>query len=204
MMNPELELRRLLDIMPASGRMFTKLVSKPEQRSVIDAPFPMPWTRDRSISINFDFWSRLSRPQRDLLLLRMVGWLGAVKWLKPNVNLGLVAAGALGVGVEVVQHDFVGVAAASALSAIALSQIWRSNRSSRIELDADETALKVAQRRGYSETEAARSLLSAIELVAQLEGRGLSFTELMRMQALKAIAGFSPVGVPEEIRRESL
>jgi hypothetical protein len=202
MMNPEPELRRLLDLMPASGRMTTKLVSKPEQRSVIDAPFPMPWMRDRPIYINFDFWSRLSRPQRDLLLLRTVGWLGVVKWLKPNVNLGLVAAGVLGVGVEVVQHDFVGVAAASALSAIALSQIWRSNRSPRIELDADEMALKVAQRRGYSETEAARSLISALELVAQLEGRGLSFIELMRMQALKAIAGLSAMGVPEEIRHE--
>lgn len=202
MINPEPEIRRLLDVMPASGRMTTKLVSKPEQRVVVDSPLPMPWVRDRPIYINFDFWSRLARPQRDLLILRTVGWLGAVKWFQPNVNLGLVAAGALGVGVELLQQDFVGIAAAGALSTIALSQIWRSNHSSRIELDADETALRVAQRRGYSETEAARHLLSAIELVAQLEARGLSFTELLRLQALRAIAGLSPVGVPEAIKRE--
>lgn len=202
MINPEPEIRRLLDVMPASGRMTSKLVSKPEQRVAIDAPFPMPWMRDRPIYINFDFWSRLSRPQRDLLILRTVAWLSAVKWFKPNVNLALVGVGALGVGIEVMQQDFVGIAAASALSAIALSQIWRSNRSSRIELDADDMALKVSQRRGYSETEAARHLISAIELVAQLEGRGLSFTELMRMQALKAIAGLSPVGIPEALRKE--
>lgn len=122
-MNPEPEIRRLLDVMPASGRMTTKLISKPEQRLVIDAPLPMPWMRDRPIYINFDFWSRLSRSQRDLLILRTVSWLGAVKWFQPNLNFGLVAAGLLGTGVELMQQDFVGVAVASALSAIAATQI---------------------------------------------------------------------------------
>lgn len=201
-MNPEPEIRRLLDVMPASGRMMTKLVSKPEQRVVIDLPFPLPWMRDRPVYINFDLWSHLSRPQRDLLILRCVGWLGAVKWFQPNVNLGIVAAGALSAGVELLQQDAVGVAAASGLIAIGLGQIWRSNRSSRIELDADETALRVAQRRGYGETEAAEHLLTAIELVAQLEARPFTFTELLRSQALRAITGLSPVGVPERVRQE--
>jgi len=202
MMNPEPEIRRLLDVMPASGRMTTKLISKPEQRLVIDAPLPMPWMRDRPIYINFDFWSRLSRSQRDLLILRTVSWLGAVKWFQPNLNFGLVAAGLLGTGVELVQQDFVGVAVASALSAIAATQIWRNNHSTSIELDADERALQVAQRRGYSETDAARSLLSAIESVAQFEKRPLSFIELLRGQSLRAIAGISAIGIPEELRRE--
>ncbi|MBC7824734.1 MAG: DUF3318 domain-containing protein [Candidatus Parcubacteria bacterium] len=201
-MNPEPEIRRLLDVMPASGRMTTKLISKPEQRLVIDAPLPMPWMRDRPIYINFDFWSRLSRSQRDLLILRTVSWLGAVKWFQPNLNFGLVAAGLLGTGVELVQQDFVGVAVASALSAIAATQIWRNNHSTSIELDADERALQVAQRRGYSETDAARSLLSAIESVAQFEKRPLSFIELLRGQSLRAIAGISAIGIPEELRRE--
>jgi len=202
MMNPEPEIRRLLDVMPASGRMTTKLISKPEQRLVIDAPLPMPWMRDRPIYINFDFWSRLSRSQRDLLILRTVSWLGAVKWFQPNLNFGLVAAGLLGTGVELMQQDFVGVAVASALSAIAATQIWRNNHSTSIELDADERALQVAQRRGYSETDAAGSLLSAIESVAQFEKRPLSFIELLRGQSLRAIAGISAIGIPEELRRE--
>ncbi len=202
MINPEPEIRRLLDVMPASGRMTTKLVSKPEQRRVIDAPFPMPWVRDRPIYINFDFWSRLSRSQRDLLILRTVHWLGAVKWFQPNLNFGLVAAGLLGTGVELMQQDFVGVAAASALSAIAATQIWRSNHSTSIELDADEKALQVAQRRGYSEADAAGYLLSAIESVAQFEKRSLSFIELLRCQSLRAIAGISAIGIPDELRRD--
>ncbi len=201
-MNPEPEIRRLLDVMPASGRMTTKLISKPEQRLVIDAPLPMPWMRDRPIYINFDFWSRLSRSQRDLLILRTVNWLGAVKWFQPNLNFGLVAAGLLGTGVELMQQDFVGVAVASALSAISATQIWRNNHSTSIELDADERALQVAQRRGYSETDAAGSLLSAIESVAQFEKRPLSFIELLRGQSLRAIAGISAIGIPEELRRE--
>ncbi|MCY7275270.1 MAG: DUF3318 domain-containing protein [Phormidesmis sp. CAN_BIN44] len=201
-MNPEPEIRRLLDVMPASGRMTTKLISKPEQRLVIDAPFPTPWMRDRPIYINFDFWSRLSRSQRDLLILRTVSWLGAVKWFQPNLNFGLVAAGLLGTGVELMQQDFVGVAVASALSAIAATQIWRNNHSTSIELDADERALQVAQRRGYSETDAAGYLLSAIESVAQFEKRPLSFIELLRGQSLRAIAGISAIGIPEELRRD--
>ena len=201
-MNPEPEIRRLLDVMPASGRMATKLVSKPEQRWVIDAPFPMPWLQDRPIYINFDFWSRLSRPQRDLIVLRTVSWLGAVKWFQPNLNFGLVAAGALGTGIELFQQDFVGVAVASALSVIASTQIWRNNHSASIELDADERSLQVAQRRGYSETEAAEHLLSAIELIAQFEKRPLSFIELLRCQSLRAIAGLSAIGIPQELRRD--
>lgn len=201
-MNPEPEIRRLLDIMPASGRMFANIVSKPDQRAVIDAPAPLPWMSDRPIYINFDLWSRLSRPQRDLLILRTVSWTINIRWFQPSPMLGLTGLGAIGLGVELAQQDFVGVAAASGLSAIALFQIWRNNKSSRVELEADEKAIKIAQRRGYTETEAARALCSAIESVAQNEGRMLSFVELLRCQALRAIGGLSPVGIPDELRRE--
>ena len=201
-MNPELETRRLLDVMPASGRMFVKLVSKPDQRLVIAAPAPLPWMGDRPIYINFDLWSRLSRSQRDLLILRTVNWTTNIKWFQPSPTLGLTALGAIGFGIELAQQDFVGIAVASGLSAIALLQLWRNNKSARIELEADEKALKIAQRRGYTEIEAAKALFSAIESVAQNEGRMLSFIELLRCQALRAIGGLSPVGLPEELRRE--
>ncbi|MBE9008130.1 DUF3318 domain-containing protein [Fortiea sp. LEGE XX443] len=197
-MEPSVEIRRLLDVMPASGRMTTKIVSKPQQGKVIDATFPLPWHRDRPIYINFDLWSRLTKPQRDLLLLQKVGWLTGVRWFKPDIYQGVVLLGLLGGFIESSQSDAVGVAVAGGLSAIAIFRIWRTNKSSESELNADAAAIKIAQRRGYSEAEAAQNLLSAIETVAKIEKRsGLDFTELIRCQNLRAIAGLSPVGIPE-------
>ncbi|MEH1804528.1 DUF3318 domain-containing protein [Nostoc sp.] len=197
-MEPNVEIRRLLDVMPASGRMTTKIVSKPEQAKVIDASFPQPWNQARPIYINFDLWRRLPKPQRDLLLLQMVSWLTGVKWFKPDIYQGLVLAGLLGGILEAAQSDVVGVAVAGGLSAIAAFRIWRTNKSQESELNADAAAIRIAQRRGYSEVEAAQHLLSAIEAVAKIEGRSsFNFTELIRCQNLRAIAGLSPVGIPE-------
>ena len=81
---------------------------------------------------------------------------------------------------------------AAGLSAIATTQIWRDSRGVQVDLDADQTALLVAQRRGYSEPEAAKHLMSAIEAVAQLEGHpNLSFNQLIRCQNLRRIAGLN-------------
>ena len=202
-MNPEPEIRRLIELMPASGRMLTKIVSKPQQNAVIESPLPQPWLRERPIYINFDLWRRLPRPQRDLLLLRTVCWLIGVKWFKPELYQGFILAGLLGGILELAQGDAVGVVVATGLSAIAGTQIWRSTRSSQTELDADEKAIAVAIRRGYTETEAAQHLLAAIEAVGQIEGRsGLNFTELIRSQNLRAIAGLSSVGVPDTVKQE--
>lgn len=203
MINPEPEIRRLLDVMPASGRMTSKILSKPEKPTVIDSPFPLPWAQERLIWINFDLWSQLPRPQRDLLILRTVSWLNSIKWFKPDLYQGLAVAGALGVLVELVQGDAIGIIMSGGLSAIAGTQIWRASRSSRLELDADTAAIRVAQRRGYTEAEAARHLLAAIESVAEIERRtNLNFTELIRCQNLRAIAGLSPIGVPETLKQE--
>ncbi|MFM7409146.1 MAG: DUF3318 domain-containing protein [Cuspidothrix sp.] len=197
-MEPNIEIRRLLDIMPASGRMMTKIVSKPEQPQVIDAAFPLPFSQTRPIYINFDLWRRLTKPQRDLLLLQMVSWVTGVKWLQPNIYQGVVLAGLAGGIVEAVQSDMVGMVIAGGLTAVAGMRIWRMNKSQESELNADIAAIKIAQRRGYSETEAAEHLLSGIEAVGKIEGRsGLNFSELIRCQNLKAIAGLSTVGIPE-------
>lgn len=196
------EIHRLVELMPASGRMMTKLVSKPEQSVVIDSPFPLPWNRERSIYINFDLWRGLSRSQQDLLLLRTVSWLCNVVYFRPNLDRGLVLAGLLGTVVEIVQADAVGILVGGGLTAIACSQIWRRNRRLQSDLDADESGIRVALRRGYNQTEAAGHLLTAIEAVAQIEGReSLSFMELVRCQNLRAIANLSPVGVPDNIRQ---
>ncbi len=203
-MEQNAEIRRLLDLMPASGRMMTKIVSKPEQRQIIASPFPLPW-QQRQISINFDLWRRLSKPQRDLLLLSNITWITGIKWFKPDIYQGVVVAGLLGATVELVQSDPVGVVIGAGLSAFASAQIWRNSRSSKVELEADEAAIKIAQRRGYSETEAAGNLLSAIETVAQIEKRSsLNFVELIRCQNLRAISGLSPVGVPKSERKDLL
>ncbi|MBD2776426.1 DUF3318 domain-containing protein [Iningainema tapete] len=193
-MESNVEIRRLLDIMPASGRMTTKIVSKPEQTKVIDASFPLPWEQDRPIKINFDLWRRLTKPQRDLLLLRTVSWLTGVKWFKPDIYQGVALAGLLGGFVESAQKDAVGIVVALGLTSLAILRIWRGNRSQESEIVADTTAIRVAQRRGYSEAQAAQHLLSAIEAAAKIEGRsGLSFTELIRCQNLRAIASSSPL-----------
>ncbi len=201
-MNPELEIRRLLDLMPASGRMLTKLVSKPEQSQVITSPFPLPWMRVRPIQINFDLWGDLKRPQRDMVLLHQVSRMTAVRWFKPDIYQGLTLVGALWTGAELLQGDVMGTLVAGTLAGLAGNQIWRSNNSARKELEADDLALEVAQRRGYEAPEAARHLATAIEAIAQLERRSLTFMELVRCQNLRAIAGLSAVGVPQSIKRE--
>jgi hypothetical protein len=202
MVNPDSELLHLIDLMPASGRMLCKLASRPEQPTVIDADLPKPWAQSRPIFINFDLWARLSRQQRDLLLLRTVAWLNSVQWLKVDVYQGAALAGVLGTLVELSQGDLVGAMVAGGLTGLAGLQIVRSQRSSRRELEADEAAIRVAQRRGYTEVAAARALLDAVEATALIERRGLNFTELLRCQNLRAIAGTSTVGVPDRVRDE--
>jgi len=203
-MEPTTEIRRLYDVMPASGRMMTKIASKPEQAKVIEATFPLPWSQERPITINFDLWRRLTKPQRDLILLRAVSWLTGVKWFRPDIYQGVAVAGLLGAIVESVQADLVGIVVASGLTGMAVTRIWRQNRSSESELNADEAAIKIALRRGYSETEAAQHLISAIEAVAKIEGRSsLNFTELVRSQNLRAIAGLSNVGVPQSYKKSN-
>lgn len=187
MLDQNNEIRRLLDIMSASGRMHTKIISKPQQSKVIDFNFPFPWnSKIKPIYINFDLWQKLSRPQRDLILLRSVSWLTGIKWFKPNLYQGLTLVSLGGMTAEFLQGDAIGVILAGGLTAISLNQIWQKNRSQEIEIKADEDALKIAIRRGYNESEAAKYLLDGIHLISEIEGRsGLNFVELLRVQNLK-------------------
>ncbi len=199
-MSIDAEISRLLDMMPASGRMLTKIVSQPQQSKVIDAPFAPPWNREsRPIYINFDLWRRLPRGQRDLLILRSTSRLINIRWFKPDINQLIVLGGTIGLMVEIGQGDAIGILVAGGLTAISARQIWRDNRSVQRELDTDESAIKVALRRGYTEVEAAQNLLEGIENTAKIEGRSiLNFTELIRSQHLKALANISSVDVPEK------
>ncbi|MEL6138394.1 MAG: DUF3318 domain-containing protein [Cyanobacteria bacterium J06628_6] len=206
--NPSLnaEIPRLRDLLPATGRMNSRIVSNARQPQVIKTPFPKPWKNSHPVLINFDLWPQLAEGQRDLLFLREVCWLGAVKLVKVDVYQGVAAAGILGFLVELAQLDAIGMVTAGGLSAFAGTQIWRNSRGKQAEVEADEAALKVAQRRGYTMAEAAAELAAAIERVAQLENRpGLSFTELLRCQNLRGYAvagGFSAAeadDLPQEV-----
>lgn len=204
MINPDVEISRLRELMPASGRMNTRLVSRPKQTYMILTKFPKPWKQTHPISINFDLWGQLSLPQRDLILLRQISWLTSVKLIKPDLYQGLIVAGLVGALFELVQFDAIGVLTAGGLTAIAGSQIWRTSRGPRAEIEADEMAVRVAQRRGYNEPDAAQHLLSAIESMPQIEGRSsLTFTELIRAQNLRAIAGLSLTETPGSIRNQN-
>jgi hypothetical protein len=164
----------------------------------------MPWQQGaRPIYINFDLWGDLSRGERDLALLRAVCWLTGIKWFKPDLYQGVVVAGLIGAGVEAGQGDAIGLLVSGGLAVLAGSQIWRKTRSVQTELDADEAAVKVAQRRGYDLDEAAQALLSSIEKIAEIEARNnFSFSELVRVQNLRKLAGRSAVGVPEGVKKE--
>ena len=202
MINPNREISRLLELMPASGRMKVRLKENLAQTHAIEADFPRPWKRVHIVTLNFDLWSQLSTPQQDMLLLHQVCWLTRVRLLKFDLYQGLAAAGLLGTVFEAVQLDMIGLAIGGSLTAFAGSQIWRSSRGPKAEIEADEAAIAVAQRRGYSQVDAARYLATAIETVAQIEGRpSLSFNELLRCQNLRAIAGLSATGVPNSVRQ---
>ncbi|MEM7556771.1 MAG: DUF3318 domain-containing protein [Cyanobacteria bacterium P01_A01_bin.84] len=198
-MEPNLEIRRLLNLLPASGlsssrKMAIKVVNKPEQRKVIDEIFPLPWDRERLIYINFDLWQHLTRQQRDLIFLRTVCWLMEVKWLQLDLNQGLVLVGIIAGLIESSQQDVVGVAVSLGLITFALFNIWKKNKSQDSEINADIAAIRIPTRRGYSQVEAAEYLLSAIETIAELEKHpNLDFIDLIRIQNLRAIAGLSPI-----------
>jgi len=189
MMDPNTEIRRLLDIVPASGRMTIKIISKPEQNQVISAEFPLPWIQSKPVYINFELWRQLKKPQRDLLILYHTSWLIGIKWIQPDIYQGAVLVGLLGGVIETLQGDIVGLVIAGGLTVTSGVKLWQNNKSQELQLKADKTAIAIAQKRGYSESEAAGHLLTAIETVAKVEGRlGLNFNELIRCQNLRAIA----------------
>lgn len=180
------EIDRLLELMPASGRMYCKVISSPQQSQVMRLRLPLPNQETRPIWINFNLWHQLNQPQRDLLLLYGVSWLTSIQWFKPELYQGLTLAGAALTGLELLQSNAAGIITFASLTAVAFSQIWRQNRGSELEIAADEKAIQVAQRRGYPQSQAAQGLAEAIEAVAQIEGRSLTFTEMLRRQRIQA------------------
>jgi hypothetical protein len=130
--------------------------------------------------------------RQDLLLLSAVGHLLQFKWLQPNWYQGMAVAGLVGGWVEFTQGDAIGMVVSSGLALVGLRQLWQRSNESELALEADQKALQIAMRRDYTEVKAAEELYWAIVQVAEIESkRGLSFTELLRCQNLKAIAGIA-------------
>ncbi len=197
-MNINEEIARLRDLLPASWRMVTSIKSKPEQAEPVSSLQILPWQKGTQVNINFRLWRQLPEAQRDMLLLHEVSWRQQTKWLQAGAYQGIATAAFVGGVVEAVQGDVTGMAIAILLGTIGINQILRKNKSSQIQIEADREALDVAQKRGYSETEAARALLEAIPAVAKLIGRDKpEFTELIRCQNLRAIANLSKATIPE-------
>lgn len=186
--SPEAELGRLAELMPASGRMWCRIVSAPKQSQAIAASLPKPWERGSTIGVNLTLWQHLPQGQRDLLLLRTVAWSLSVQWLKPNWSTAMVGVGAIGAVVEGVQGDAAGLLLFSGLSIMGLRQFWRSLHSIDTEKAADAAGVRTATRRGYSAADAARHLIEAINALPDVEGRTSGTDELVRCQALKPVA----------------
>jgi hypothetical protein len=198
-MNINEEIARLRDLLPASWRMTTSIKSKPEQLELIASSQILPWAKGTQIEINFRLWRQLIEAERDLLVLREISWRQQTKWLQVGIYQGVGAMAIVGGVVETVQGDVTGIAIAILLGTIGVNQILRGNKSSQIQVLADNEAIAVAQKRGYREDEAARALLEAIPAAAKLSGRDKpEFAELIRCQNLKAIAGLSKTTIPDK------
>ncbi len=197
--HPSSEINRLLDLLPASWRMHTIVTQRPDQPQVLTSTPILPWQQDTQIRINFRLWSGLAVNQRDLLFLGEVAWRQQSRWLQWGTYqlVGLFALG--GFLWETIEGDVGGIAVAVLLAAIAIKQIDREHRGTKVQIESDSEAIRIAQRRGYTDVVAARSLLEGIQSVARLEGRQVpEFRELVRCQNLRVMAGISQVTVPSE------
>ncbi len=199
-MNINEEIARLRDLLPASWRMTTSIKSKPEQPEAISSLQVLPWKKGVQIGINFRLWRQLAEAERDLLVLHNISWRLQTKWLQTGAYQGVAAMSLAGGIVEAVQGDVTGIAIAILLGTIGINQIVRGNKSSQVQVQADNEAIEIAQKRGYGEAEAAKALLEAIPATARLMGRNTpEFTELIRCQNLRAIAGLSKIPIPDSV-----
>jgi Protein of unknown function (DUF3318) len=183
------EISRLIELMPASGRMYCKIISNSQQSQPIAAKLPGLGQETRPISINFDQWQKIPQSQRDLLLLQSVSWLTSIRWFQPSLYEGLTLAGVALTSIELLQANATGIVTFGGLTALAAAQVWRKNRSQDVVFAADEQAVAIAQRRGYGREEAVAALVDAIKALADLEGRDLTFTETLRCQNLQQLLG---------------
>ncbi|AFY70573.1 hypothetical protein Pse7367_2311 [Thalassoporum mexicanum PCC 7367] len=196
MNNAAKEILRLRDLLPASWRMRTEVKGGRDQTQVIYSKAIKPWNANTPVYINFGLWFKLPESQRDLLFIREVSWRQTSKWFKLETYQLATLAAVIFTIPEVVQFDPAGMSLGFLFTTVAVKQVLKQTKGSKVQIDADNEAIAVAKIRGYSDTNAARSLLDGIKTVAKLENRGApEFVELIRYQNLRALGGLSAVGV---------
>jgi len=177
--------------------MNTVIKSSLEQGQVISSTMPQPWQKTIKVMLNFSLWDKLSRVERDLLLLREVSFRQQTSWFRIGPYQAITGFAGVGAVLQLNQTDLAGAAIALMLGLISGWQVWRQSQSEQVQLQADLEAIKAAERRGYTEITATQALLEAIAHCAQLEGRTTpTFTELLRSQQLRAILGEAAVPSP--------
>ncbi len=195
------EIARLRDLLPAEWRMHNAVTFErgmPPQ-AIASTPI-LPWARTVRVTLDSSLWWQLPQESRDLLFLREVTWRQSSRWVRWGAYQGVVATAVAGSVVELVQGDPAGIAIGALLATVAAVRIVRDSRSPRQEVEADSEAVEIAEKRGYTRAIAAKHLLEGIDRLASLENRpSLSFTELVRVQNLRAIAGLSAVGMPSDL-----
>ncbi|WP_038027291.1 DUF3318 domain-containing protein [Synechococcus sp. PCC 7336] len=191
--NPQEEIQRLRDLLPASLRPllaiapmpYGTIASDPNRQLIGIKPRP-PWQPTGTIQIQFSQWLNIPQAQRDLLFLREAGWFDSRAWLQPGLYQIVAAAGGLATVLELALHNPVSVLLAGGVTGLAVRQVWQNLHSDNAQFNADEFALRRAQYRGYERREAARHLLAALETAMQVDQTDV--LTILRLQRLKAIA----------------
>jgi hypothetical protein len=187
MANPQAEIQRLRDLLPASLRPLLAIepIVSGSPDLIRIKPHP-PWQPTGVLQIQFSRWISIPQGQRDLLFLREAGWFDSRNWLQPGLYQGIAAAGSLATVVELALHNPFSVLLAGGVTGLAVRQIWQNLNDDNVHFNADEFALRRAQYRGYDRREAARHLVTALETVQRLDKSDA--LNVMRLQRLQAIA----------------
>ncbi|MEM9512596.1 MAG: DUF3318 domain-containing protein [Cyanobacteria bacterium J06642_2] len=190
MANPQEEIQRLRDLLPASLRPLLTIEAMsygyPDGDRLLRVKPRPPWQPTGTLQIDFSRWLSIPQAQRDLLFLREAGWFDGRNWLQPGLYQGLAVSGALATLLELTLHNPLSVVLAGGVTGLAVRQIWTGMNSDTAQFDADEFALRRAQYRGYDRRSAARHLVLALENVQRVDKRDVQV--VMRLQRLKAIA----------------
>jgi Protein of unknown function (DUF3318) len=200
------EIMRLEDLLPASWRMQTKVIGGLERVPLIISTAPVPWANRTKISLNLRLWSQLSRSQRDLIFLQEVAGRLSTRWFAPGIYQGLTLLALCATIWQLTQSDIAGGAVGLLLTLLVADRVKRRQSGLQARLRADEESIRIAQKRGYDQKEAARSLLAGLEakaMITESNGRAdlavdYQFELLIRCQNLRAIAGISDVVIPIE------
>ncbi|MDX1977880.1 MAG: DUF3318 domain-containing protein [Pseudanabaenaceae cyanobacterium bins.68] len=195
MLDPNQEIMELEDLLPASWRMQTKVFSGYERLPLISSNLPKPWNRRLKVNLNFRQWQELSRSERDLLFLQEVAGRLTPRWLTLGLDQALTLLALVATAWQFSQSDLGGAGLGILLTLLAGDRLRRQQTGLPARIKADQETLQIAQRRGYSSTQAAKALLQGLAKLHERQEPGLDY--LIRCEHLRAIATRTEIGVPD-------